>query len=95
MTKHLSPPLAPRPDDELYEFVLGAHPPKLTDVDIQRIHELWLRLKNELKTADLRHRDVVSLALTRLEHDLTTNERAQVLRQALKLAEQHGGPDDA
>jgi amino acid transporter len=72
---------------KLHEFVLGAHPPTLLEEDIQQIHELWLGLKDNPKIAKLRHRDVVSLALQRLERDLEGSRRSDVLRQAQALAE--------
>jgi amino acid transporter len=49
---------------------LGPHPPRLWPEDVERLHELWLRLGERLG-CDLHHRDVVSLALRRLEHDVT------------------------
>ena len=49
---------------------LGPHPPRLWPEDVERLHELWLRLGDRLG-CDLHHRDVVSLALRRLEHDIS------------------------
>jgi len=76
-------------EGEVDEFVLGAHPPELTEDDIARIHELWLGLKDELGTASLRHRDVVSLALHRLEFACkgVGAEREAILAEALLLAD--------
>jgi hypothetical protein len=48
---------------------LGPHPPRLWPEDIDRVHELWLRLSSRLGVK-LHHRDVVSVALRRLERDL-------------------------
>jgi amino acid transporter len=74
-------------DGAFHDYLLGAHPPHLTEEDVQRVHELWLSLKDELKSATLRHRDVVSLALHRLEHDLETGHRQDILDEALRLVE--------
>ncbi len=48
---------------------LGPHPPRLWPEDVERLHELWLRLGDRLG-CELHHRDVVSLALRRLESDI-------------------------
>jgi hypothetical protein len=74
-------------DEALHEFVLGAHPPKLTDEDIGLIHELWVAVKDELGSANLRHRDIVTLALRRLERDLEGQERSDILQEALYVLE--------
>ncbi len=73
-------------DGRLNEFLLGAHPPKLADEDVQLIHEIWLDLKDDLRNANLRHRDVVSLALRRLERDLGSGARPRIVDQAVGLA---------
>jgi hypothetical protein len=54
---------------------LGPHPPRLWPQDLDRAHDLWLRLQNRFGSR-LHHRDVVGLALRRLEKDLA-GERAQ------------------
>ena len=69
----------------LHEFVLGAHPPKLTTRDINLIHELWSHFKNELPAASVRHRDIVSLAVRRLEEELATEQRAAILASMERL----------
>jgi amino acid transporter len=73
------------PNGTIHEFVLGAHPPKLTTRDINLIHELWSGFKNELPAATVRHRDVVSLAVRRLEHELATQERDAILAEMAHL----------
>jgi amino acid transporter len=60
---------------------LGPHPPRLWPEDVDKLHELWLRLcDSEGVGARLHHRDIVGLALRRLEKDLTAGQRDQVLR---------------
>lgn len=50
---------------------LGPHPPRLWPEDVDRVHELWLKLtENPRYGAHLHHRDVVGVALRRLERDL-------------------------
>ncbi|MBI3683358.1 MAG: APC family permease [Acidobacteria bacterium] len=59
---------------------LGPHPPRLWPEDLDRLHELWLRLsEQEDLGAKLHHRDVVGVALRRLERDLNNANRAEVV----------------
>jgi amino acid transporter len=58
---------------------LGPHPPRLWPEDLDRAHELWLQLSGEFG-ARLHHRDVIGVALRRLEKDLTNDRRSEALR---------------
>jgi hypothetical protein len=61
---------------------LGPHPPRLWPEDVDKLHDLWLRLSSsDALGAKLHHRDVVGLALRRLEHELQGPEREQVVQQ--------------
>jgi amino acid transporter/nucleotide-binding universal stress UspA family protein len=53
---------------------LGPHPPRLWPEDLDRAHDLWLKLSENFG-ARLHHRDVIGVALRRLEKDLDTAER--------------------
>jgi amino acid transporter len=67
---------------------LGPHPPRLWPEDVDRLHEIWLRLSEEEPLgANLHHRDIVGVALRRLENDLTSENKQQIF-EALKR-EQH------
>ena len=57
---------------------LGPHPPRLWPEDLERLHDLWLDLQNEFG-ARLHHRDVVGVALRRLEKDLESPRRPEAL----------------
>jgi amino acid transporter len=57
---------------------LGPHPPRLWPQDIDRTHDLWLRLQGTFGSR-LHHRDVVGLALRRLERDLESNRADSVV----------------
>ncbi len=58
-------------------FDIGPHPPRLWPVDIGRLHEMWLKLTRERFGAELHHRDIVSVALKRLDGDLMNPEKEQ------------------
>jgi amino acid transporter len=67
---------------------LGPHPPRLWPEDVAKLHNLWLRLSaEEAIGSKLHHRDVIGLALRRLEEDLQGPERDEVLQ---KLNEEIG-----
>jgi amino acid transporter len=61
---------------------LGPHPPRLWPEDVDRLHDIWLRLSGQEQLgAKLHHRDVVGLALRRLEEDLGTDRRDEVVSE--------------
>jgi amino acid transporter len=57
---------------------LGPHPPRLWPEDLDRAHDLWLRLQESFGSK-IHHRDVVGVALRRLERDLEGSRRDEVL----------------
>ncbi|MFB3776347.1 MAG: APC family permease [Bryobacteraceae bacterium] len=60
---------------------LGPHPPRLWPEDLDRLHDLWLKLTEEEGFGSrLHHRDVVGVALHRLEKDLAGPEKEEVVR---------------
>ncbi len=64
---------------------LGPHPPRLWPEDVERLHDLWLRLTTkEGFTAALHHRDVVGAALRYLEKNLDGERRREVLGEIRK-----------
>ena len=58
-------------------FDIGPHPPRLWPVDIGRLHELWLKLTREKFGSELHHRDIVGVALKRLDEDLQDPDKKQ------------------
>lgn len=73
------------PDRPSIYVDLGPHPPRLWPEDIDRLHNLWLRLSDEFGFgAKLHHRDVVGIALRRLEEELDSGQFAEVAEAAEK-----------
>ncbi len=73
---------------------LGPHPPRLWPEDVDRLHEIWLELSKDAGIgAKLHHRDVVGLALRRLEEELSGADREAIL-SALRNEPEHGGEPD-
>jgi amino acid transporter len=64
---------------------LGPHPPRLWPEDVDLLHDLWLKLsESEQLGSRLHHRDVVGLALRRLEKDLERQDRDHVIAEVQK-----------
>lgn len=82
-----------RVDRESMFVNLGPHPPRLWPEDVDRLHDIWLRLtENETVGAKLHHRDVVGVALRRLERDLEGGRRTDVLQDLLHELPGDGKP---
>lgn len=59
---------------------LGPHPPRLWPEDVERVHDIWLNLSEKEEFGSrLHHRDVVGLALRRLDKDLRGVKRDEVI----------------
>jgi hypothetical protein len=54
---------------------LGPHPPRLWPEDVDRLHHVWLNLTDKVFGSRLHHRDVLGVALRRLERDLSDGGR--------------------
>jgi hypothetical protein len=70
---------------------LGPHPPRLWPEDVDKLHDLWLRLSaDDAVGAKLHHRDVVGFALRRLQQELDGPERDALLRELNERLKSHG-----
>ena len=59
---------------------LGPHPPRLWPEDVDRLHKIWLRLSETPELGcKIHHRDVVGVALRRLEQDLENGDAAKLV----------------
>ncbi|MEW6131341.1 MAG: APC family permease [Acidobacteriota bacterium] len=58
------------PDSEDNIVYLGAHAPEFTESDLALIHKLWLQVSSIPSRKRVHHRDIVRVALVRLERDL-------------------------
>ena len=69
------------PDRPSIYVNLGPHPPRLWPEDVDLLHELWLKLSNMKELGSrLHHRDVVGVALRRLQKDLAGANADQVVQ---------------
>jgi amino acid transporter len=71
---------------------LGAHAPHLTEQDINLIHKLWIEVSNVPSRRKVHHRDVVRVALDRLERDLRGNTDVMLDFYNLEHRESNGKP---
>ena len=58
------------PDRPSIYVNLGPHPPRLWPEDVDILHDIWLKMSASANGSRLHHRDVVGLALRRLQRDL-------------------------
>ncbi len=64
---------------------LGPHPPRLWPEDVDLLHKIWLELCDCTELgARLHHRDVVGIALRRMERDLNGERRVNALDDVRK-----------
>jgi hypothetical protein len=64
-------------------FNLGPHPPRLWPEDIDLVHRLWLELSEKGPGSKLHHRDVVSVALRRMNEDMRSERAKEVVSDVL------------
>ncbi len=62
---------------------LGPHPPRLWPEDVDRVHDIWLNLSEQFGSK-LHHRDVVGVALRRLQQDLEAGQHDKVVEDLKK-----------
>jgi SepF-like predicted cell division protein (DUF552 family) len=69
------------------DFFLGAHAPELSQAAINITHELWIEATHEVALDGLQHGDIVTVAVQRLEQDMESEERHEVLEQLKTILE--------
>jgi len=65
---------------EIQTYLLGPHAPTLGADDLDLIHQMWLDVTAEVGV-DVHHRDVVRVALEKLQRDLHGGARAQTVER--------------
>jgi len=70
------------PEMEERNFInLGPHPPRLWPEDEDMLHRVWLELAKRGPFQMLHHRDIIRVALRRLERDLHTERHEEVVEE--------------
>jgi hypothetical protein len=70
-------------------FNLGLHPPRLWPEEMELLHKLWLDLTSRGLGHKLHHRDVVRVALRKLESALASDEARSIVDELKKETEEH------
>jgi len=63
---------------------LGPHPPRLWPEDVDIVHEMWLEVSDQYAGSKVHHRDIVGVALRRMQKDLQSAERDEVVNDILE-----------
>ena len=71
------------PNDAIF-YNLGPHPPRLWPEDIDLAHRLWLQLTARGAGSKLHHRDVIGVALRRMDAELNSERSHEVLDDVLR-----------
>jgi hypothetical protein len=71
-------------DGQSVFFNLGPHPPRLWPEDVDLVHRLWLELSERDPGAKLHHRDIVGVALRRMEEQLRSTKADDVMSDVIK-----------
>jgi hypothetical protein len=64
-------------------FNLGPHPPRLWPEDVELLHRLWLELSERGPGHKLHHRDVVRVALQRMNAQLNSPQADEVITEVI------------
>ncbi len=65
-------------------FNLGPHPPRLWPEDIELAHQLWLDLSTRGPGSKLHHRDIIGVALRRMNAELRSDRSSEVVQDILR-----------
>ncbi len=60
---------------------LGPHAPRLTPKEIDLLHNIWLRLSEDVAPEEVHHHDVVHFALSELEREMEAGGEQEVIRR--------------
>jgi len=85
--------IPPGPKSRSIYVNLGPHPPRLWPEDVERVHHLWLKLTEGRFGAKLHHRDIVGVALRRIEKEIRENPHGPIIQELEKEVISHGERD--
>jgi amino acid transporter len=71
---------------------LGPHPPRLWPEDVDLVHDIWLEVSEKYAGSKLHHRDVVGVALRRMQEQLQSDQHQDVVRDILTEIEHRKEP---
>ncbi len=65
-------------------FNLGPHPPRLWPEDVELLHNIWREMTERSGSHKLHHRDVVRVALRRLQEELNSKQGDEVVGEVVR-----------
>ncbi len=71
-------------DGQSRYYNLGPHPPRLWPEDVELLHRLWLDLSARGAGGKLHHRDVVRVALHRLESQIHSGDAGEIIKEVFQ-----------
>jgi amino acid transporter len=69
-------------------FYLGPHAPRLTPKEVDLLHNIWLRLSEEVAPEEVHHHDIVHFALTEVEREMAEGGTGDVIQRLRKHLEE-------
>ena len=72
-------------------FNLGPHPPRLWPEDVDLVHRLWLELGALGPGSKLHHRDIIGVALRRMNAELHSDRSREVVGDVLREVSESNG----
>jgi hypothetical protein len=72
------------PGEEPVFYNLGPHPPRLWPEDLDLLHRLWLELAAKGPGSKLHHRDIVGVALRRMQESLQSGHADEVVADVMR-----------
>jgi amino acid transporter len=79
------------PAGQEHIFYLGPHAPRLTQKEIDLLHNIWLELSSELAPEEIHHHDVIHFALQELQAELRSFDRDSVTTRLRRHLDQIKG----
>src|SRR6185295_3304639 len=80
------------PGGQEHIFYLGPHAPRLTRVEVDLLHTIWLQVSAEVAPLELHHHDVVHFALEALRDNLADGNRQEVVRRLRQHVQEARSP---
>jgi nucleotide-binding universal stress UspA family protein len=71
-------------EEESIFFNLGPHPPRLWPQDLDLLHQLWLELAAKGPGCNLHHRDIVGVALRRMQQAIESGHADEVVADVMR-----------
>ena len=80
------------PTGQEHIFYLGPHAPRLTPVEVDLLHSIWLELSDKIAPKEIHHHDIVHFALEELQRDLRAPRRQEIMHAFASTCNGRGPP---